>query len=160
MVNVTYKYIKIKHWSKKYKAMCISNKDIYNASFNEINNIIKDYLSKNNISSQNIGKNINFDLYYSMKAWTNKISNSMIAVGTVEMSNMINIKTKEPFKFIEIVCISEKDKICIPVYFIENIKADGKNNKDNTVLYYYPKKILYNYVINQPIINIDYDTQS
>ena len=93
MANVTYKDIKIKHWSKKYKAMCISNKDIYNASFNEINNIIKDYLSKNNISSQNIGKNINFDLYYSMKAWTNKISNSMIAVGTVEMSNMINIKT-------------------------------------------------------------------
>ena len=156
-MNIEYKNIDIKHWSKNYKSLCISSKEIHDHDKEEINEVIENYIHSVNVDTCTVEDSyISFQLYLAIKMWAASCPNGAIVVGVMEIPQLINREINKPLHLAEIACISdEKDenKTINPVYFLENVSASGE--KEDNIIYYIPESVKCSYNIAQPMIVID-----
>lgn len=159
-MNVEYKNVNVNHWSKNYESLCISSKEIHDHNKKEINTVIENYIQSVGVDTCTTEDSyISFQLYLAIKMWAAKFPNGTIAVGVMEIPNLINKELDKPLCLAEIACISDmtdKNSTISPVYFLENVSANG--DKEDDILYYYPESIRCNYNIAQPMIIIDKET--
>ena len=153
-MNNHFEFIDIPHWSNNFAALCMSLTDVHDTNYENLNKIIENYVSSCHVDLSNIGeKYISLDLYFAIKAWAAKHTEGIIAVGIVEVPNLINMKTNKPLHIGEIAYISKEKDEYTPIYYIENILANG-DSKDDGVLIYIPESLNCKYSIAQPVIHI------